>query len=179
MLKRILLSMAILLAAPLAAEAGDFNYNYVEGAYTSVNPSGRSSSLTGVTVDGSFAFDPHWHAIAGVEHVSGQNAFDVGAGWNTALADNVDVLIEGEFLSTDVAANTTNTGWGVNGGLRFQLAPMFELDGLVSHTDVNSVTENTLGVRGLFSIDKFWHVFASYANNSNADTFMIGVRYNF
>ena len=179
MLKRILLSMAISLVLPLAAQAGDFDYSYLEGAYTSVSPSGHSSSLSGVTVDGSFAFDPNWHAIAGVEHVSGENAFDVGAGWNTALADNVNLFIEGEFLSTDLAANTTNTGWGANTGLRFQLAPMFELDGLVSHTDVNSHTENTLGVRGLFSIDKYWRVFASYANNSDFDTFMIGVRYNF
>jgi opacity protein-like surface antigen len=103
----------------------------------------------------------------------------VGAGWNTGLADNVDLLIEGEFLSTDIAANTTNTGWGANAGLRFQLAPMFELDGIVSHTDVNSQTENTLGLRGQLGIDKYWHVYASYANNSDYDTFMIGVRYDF
>ena len=183
MLKRILLLAAAALAWPLAASAADeapkFVYSYVDGAYTSINPAGNGSSLNGVTVDGSYALDTNWHAFAGATHVSGENAFDVGAGWNTSLADNVDLFIEGEFLSSDLAANTTKTGWGANAGLRFALAPKFELDGLVSHTDVNSNTENTIGVRGLYSIDKFWQLFASYQNNSDFDTFMIGARYNF
>ena len=47
MLKRILLSTILLAAAPLAAYADNFDYTYVEGAYTSVSPQhGNTTSLT-------------------------------------------------------------------------------------------------------------------------------------
>ena len=183
MLKRSLFLLAILCTAPLAAQAADFDYNYVEGGYASVSPSGSGSSLTGFEADGSYEFMPSWHAIAGYQHVSccgiKQNTLDVGAGWNNSLADSVDLYIDGQFLSVDSTGPGTHTGWAAEGGLRAMLAEKFELDGFVNHSDVNSNTENTLGVRGLFAIDKYWHLFASYSNNSDYDTFLIGVRYNF
>ena len=184
MLKRILLSTILLAAAPFAAYADNFDYTYVEGAYTSVSlQHGNSTSLTGATADGSYALTPAWHAFAGFEHVSccgvSQNDLDAGIGWNTDIADNVGLFIDGEFLSHNHSGNGSNTGWGAVGGLRARLGIPFELDGFVSHTDINSNTENTIGVRGLYSIDKFWRIFASYTNNSNANTFMVGVRYVF
>jgi hypothetical protein len=184
MLKRILLSTILLAAAPLAAYADNFDYTYVEGAYTSVSPQhGDTTSLTGATVDGSYALNPSWHAFAGFDHVSccdaSENDLAAGAGWNTDIADNIGLFIDGEFLNQNHSGSGNNTGWGAIGGLRAQLAVPFELDGFVSHTDINSTTENTIGVRALYSIDKFWHIFASYANNSDANTFMVGVRYVF
>ena len=183
MLKRFLLPLVMLCAAPLAAQAADFDYSYLEGGYASVNPSGGGSSLTGFEVDGSYQFMPNWHALAGYQHVSccgvSQNTLDAGAGWNTGLADNVDLYIDGQFLSVDATRAGTHTGWAAEGGIRAALAEKFELDGFVNHSDVNSDTENTLGVRGLFAIDKYWHLFASYSNNSDFDTFLLGVRYNF
>ena len=179
MLKQMFLLMLLIPAFPLTASADGFDYNYLEGAFTSLSASGNGSSPSGVSADGSFAFDPNWHAYAGAEHVSGSDAIDAGAGWNTDLADKVDLFVEGEFISTDVQMPATDTGWGANAGLRFQAAPKFELDGMVSHTDVDSQTENTLLVRGLVSLDRSWRVFASYANNADYDTFMIGIRYDF
>lgn len=182
MLRCILLSLLML--APLAAHAADpFKYTYVEGGYASINPSGGGSSLTGFAVDGSYALNPDWHGLAGYEHVSccgvSENVLNVGVGWNTALADKLDLYINGEFLSTDVTGPGTHTGWAGEGGLRAALAERFELDGFANHSDVNSQTENTLGIRALYGIDMYWHLFASYSNNSDVDTFMVGVRYVF
>lgn len=195
MLKRIFLALVLLCAMPLAAQADPqpFKYTYVEGGFTSVNPStsappsinpaGSSSSRTGLEVDGSYALNPDWHAIASVTHVSccgvSQNDFTAGVGWNTSLADNLDLYINGEVISSDVTGAGTHTGWGAEGGLRAALAEHFELDGFVNHSDINSNTENTIGVRGLYGIDMFWHLFASYTNNSDEDVFMVGVRYVF
>jgi|GEM_PF-7119214 len=182
MLKRALFAL-LLGVASFAAQADPFKYTYVEGGYTSVNPSGGGSSRTGFDVDGSYALNPDWHALAGYEHVSccgvSENDFNVGVGWNTSLADNVDLYINGGFLSIDVSGPGTHTGWEVEGGLRAALADHFELDGFANHSDVNSNTVNTLGVRGLYGIDMFWHLFASYSNNSTEDTFLVGVRYVF
>ncbi|HEX7964437.1 MAG TPA: hypothetical protein VF651_01860 [Gammaproteobacteria bacterium] len=182
MLKRILLSLSLVAAAPFAQAAG-FDYNYVEGAYTNFNPDHGGNSLDGPSVDASLALTEDVHAFAGYSHVSccsvSQNTFDVGAGWNTHLADQVDLFIDGEFLSVNATGNGTDSGWGATGGLRAWLAPMFELDGFVSHTDVSSDTQNTLGVRGLFTLNHDWRLFASVANNSDGNTFMIGARYVF
>ena len=182
MMRRILLAGLLLAVAPLACADG-FNYTYLEGGYISVSPQHGGSSLSGVSVDGDYAFDPAWHALAGYSHVSccgvSDNDLFAGVGWNTSLASHVDLFVEGEFLNQNHSGNGSDTGWGATGGLRAQLAERFELDGFVTHTDVNSNTENTVGVRGLFDIDRFWHIYASYANNSDADTFMLGVRYTF
>jgi len=188
MLKRTLTMLILLSAMPLAVQADPqpapaFKYTYVEGGFASVNPSGSGSSLTGLGADGSYALNPDWHAIASVMHVSccsvSQNAFSAGVGWNTALADNLGLYINGEFLSVNATGAGTHTGWAAEAGLRAQLAQQFELDGFANHSSINSNTENTLGVRGLYAIDMFWHLFATYSNNSDQDTFLIGVRYVF
>jgi hypothetical protein len=177
------MSSLLLAALPFAAQADDFSYNYGEASLVSVSPSHNGSSMTGISTDGSYAFTDQIHGIVGFQHVSccsvSQNSFDLGGGWNTKLAQQLDLFVDGEFLSVNQSGNGNHTGWGATGGLRAWLAPKFELDGYVNHTDINSDTENTLGVRGFYSIDLHWQVYAGYANNSDADTFMLGARYNF
>ena len=179
----ILPASLLALLAPLAAQADNFDYSYGEGSVVSMSPAHGGSSMTGGQFDGSYAFTDQIHGIAGFQHVAccggSQNTLDLGGGWNTKLAEQVDLFVDGEFLSVNASGNGNHTGWGATGGLRAWLAPKFELDGYVSHTDINSNTENTLGVRALYSIDYHWRVFASYSNNSDADTFMLGARYAF
>lgn len=183
MLKRILLASILMFTVPFAAEAADFDYSFAEGGVTSFNPAHGGNSLTGPSVDGSYALTPDVHAFAGYSHLDccsvSQNTFDAGAGWNTKLAENVGLFVDGEFLSVNNSGNGTDNGWGVIGGLRAWLAPAFELDGYVSHIDVSNNTENTIGVRGLFSLNHDWRVYASVANNSDGNTFMLGARYVF
>jgi hypothetical protein len=184
MTRRILLSLVMLAAAPLAAQADPFNYTYVEGGYTSVNPQHGGSTLSGLGVDGDYAFDPDWHALAAYSHVSccGFHEDDLsgGVGWNTRLTPILGLYVEGEILNVSRSGGGgSDTGWQADGGLRAQLADRFELDGFVDHTSVDGNSENTLGVRALFDMDTHWHLFASYANNSDADTIMAGVRYTF
>jgi|SRR6185312_9166946 len=181
--KIILLTALATLSVPYAASADDFDYNYGEASLVSMSPAHNGSSMTGAEVDGSYAFTSQIHGIAGFQHVSccdiGQNTLDLGGGWNTKLAEQVGLFVDGEFLSVNQSGQGSHTGWGAIGGLRAWLAPKFELDGYVSHTDINSNTENTLGVRAFYGIDFHWQIFAGYANNSDADTFMLGARYTF
>ena len=181
MLKRIILFASLCL--PLAAQAANFDYSYIEGTLMSVDPAHGGSSLTGPGVDGSYALAPNVHAFAGYSHVSccsvSQNTFDVGAGWNTQLADQLGLYLDGEFLSVNHSGNGTDNGWGATGGLRVWLMDRLELDGYVTHSDVNSNTENTLGARVLWSFDKNWRFFAGASNNSDYNTFLIGARYAF
>ena len=182
MMKRILVASLLLAAAPLAAQADDFDYTYAEGEAISVNPS-HGSSLTGPGVDGSLALAPNVHAFAGYSHVSccstSENTFDVGAGWNTHLAQQLDLFIDGEFLSVNATGNGTHSGWGATGGIRWWVVDRLEFDGYASHTDVNSNTENTLGARVLWSLNKNWRLFAGASNNTDENTYMVGARYDF
>lgn len=178
------LTVSLLLAAlPLAAAADDFDYTYAEASVISSNLSHGSGSPSGPGVDASLAVAPNAHAFAGYSHVSccdiSRNAFDVGAGWNTRLADQVDLLVDGEFLSVNASGTGTDSGWGATGGIRWWLMDRLEFDGYVSHTDISSNTENTLGARALWTFDLHWRVFAGASNNSDENTFMIGARYDF
>lgn len=183
MIKGTLAASLLLAAAPLAAQADDFDYTYVEAAVISMNPSHGSGSPSGPGVDGSFAVTPDAHAFAGYSHASccnfSQNSFDIGAGWNTHLADQVDLLVDGEFLSVNTSGNGTDSGWGAIGGIRWWLMDRLEFDGYVSHTDISSNTQNTLGARVLWTFDPHWRVFAGASNNSDDNTYMVGARYDF
>ena len=183
MIRRILATSLLLAALPLAARADDFDYTYAEGYVLSVDPAHQSGSPAGPGVDGSYAVAPNAHVFAGYSHVSccdiSQNSFDIGAGWNTRLADKVDLFVDGEFLSVNTSGNGTDSGWGVTGCLRWWLIDRLEFDGYVMHTDVSSNTENTLGARVLWTFDPHWRVFAGVSNNSDQNTYMIGARYDF
>jgi hypothetical protein len=182
-MKQIILLAALALSGSGVASAADFEYSYGEGSLVSLSPAHGGNSLTGGEFDGSYAFTDQIHGIAGFQHVAccsvSQNTFDVGGGWNTKLAEQLGLFVDGEFLSMNQSGNGNHTGWSATGGLRAWLASKFELDGYVSHTDINSNTQNTIGVRALYTIDYHWRVFAGYSNDSAADTFMLGARYAF
>ncbi|HSN16815.1 MAG TPA: hypothetical protein VLV87_01280 [Gammaproteobacteria bacterium] len=184
MIMRILTASLLLAAAlPIGAQADNFDYTYAEGSVISVNPSNSSGSPSGPGVDGSLALAPNAHVFAGYSHVSccniSRNTFDIGAGWNTPLAQQLDLFVDGEFLSVNSSGNGTDSGWGATGGLRWWLVDRLEFDGTVSHTDISGNTENTLGARVLWTFDPHWRVFAGASNNSDENVYMIGARYDF
>jgi hypothetical protein len=186
MLKRILLLTILTFATPLAALADQpspFGYDYAESAYLSENPSGGGSDLTGVLVDGSYELQSNWRVSGLLSSASccgiNDDRYAASVGYYTGINDKIDFIADLSFLGRHVTNAGTHNGWGIDGGLRAMLAPKFELDGLVQHNDVNSNTENTLTVKGLYSLTSAWHLFASYSNNSNEDDFQVGVRYVF
>lgn len=186
MYKRILLSVILASALPFAAQAAEpdhFGYSYAEGGYLSENPSGGGSDLTGVFVDGSYELQPNWRILGSFSNASCCGSTDdryaAGVGYFTGINDKIDFLADLSFLGQHVTNAGSHNGWGVDAGLRFMVAPKFELDGLVQHSDINSRTENTLGVKGLYSLTDQWRLFAGYSNNSDEDDFQLGVRYVF
>lgn len=186
MLKRIVLVALISSTVPFAAYADQpdpFSYDYAEGAYLSQNPSGGGSDLTGVLVDGSYELQPNWRISGQLSNASccgiTDNRYAAAVGYYAGINDKIDFIADLSFLGEHVTNSGNHNGWGIDGGLRAMLAPKFELDGLVQHSDVNSNTENTLTVKGLYSLTDAWRLFASYSNNSDEDDFQVGVRYTF
>ncbi|HEV2110770.1 MAG TPA: outer membrane beta-barrel protein [Gammaproteobacteria bacterium] len=181
-----LLIVILAAAAPFAAQAAEpdqFRYTYVEGGYLSENPSGGGSDLTGVLVDGSYELQPNWRISGLFSNASccgiTDNRYAAAVGYFTGINDKIDFIADLSFLDQHVTNNGSHSGWGVDGGLRFMVAPKFELDGLVQHSSINGTTENTLTAKGLFSLADQWRLYASYSNNSAENDFQLGVRYVF
>lgn len=186
MYKRILLPALIASVLPLAAHADQpdpFGYTYAEGGYLSENPSGGGSDLTGAFVDGSYELQPNWRVSGLFSNASccgtTDNRYAAAVGYYTGINDKIDFIADLSFLGQHVTNSGNHNGWGIDGGLRFMLAPKFELDGLVQHSSISGNTENTLGVKGLYSLTDQWRLFAGYSNNSDEDDFQLGVRYVF
>ena len=186
MYKRILLSVLIASALPLAAEAAPpdhFGYTYAEGGYLSENPSGGGSDLTGMLVDGSYELQPNWRISGLLSNASccgnSDNRYAAAAGYYTGITDKLDFIADLSFLGQHLTSTGNHNGWGIDGGVRAILAPKFELDGLVQHSQVSGDNENTLTVKGLYSLTDQWRLYAGYSNNSDEDDFQIGVRYVF
>lgn len=172
----------LLLASPVLTAAAGFDYNYIEGGYLNESPS-RGSSLSGIFVDGSYALQPNWHLGASYSTANccgvTDNRFGASLGYNAPINGKLDFVADIGFIGQNVTGNGTHTGWALDGGLRAWLAPQFELDGLVSHSEIRGTTENTLAVRGLYSLNRNWRLFAGFSNNSDENDFILGVRYAF
>ncbi|MGH8280062.1 MAG: hypothetical protein ACRETQ_10950 [Gammaproteobacteria bacterium] len=180
---RLIAILVLSAALPLAARAAGFDYTYAEGGYLNASPS-HGSSLSGAFVDGSYALQPNWHVGAAFSSASccsiTDNRLAAGFGYNASIAENLDFIADADFLNENVSGgNGSHSGWSIDGGLRARIAPQFELDGLVTHADINSDTENTLTIRGLYSLTTNWRLMASFSNNSDENDFMLGVRYAF
>lgn len=183
MLTRTILLAALGAVFPFAGHAADFDYNYLEGAYLSENPSGASSDLTGVRVDGSDRLQPDWRLTGFFSTASccgvTDDRYGAAIGYFTGINEKLDFIADASFLGQHLTGTGNHNGWGIDAGVRAQLAPEFELDGMVQHSDVDSDTENTLSVTGLYRLSRQWRLWASYSNNSDEDDFLIGIRYDF
>ena len=183
MLNRAILLAFLCVGVPLTAHAADFDYTYAEGAYLSENPSGAGSDLTGVLVDGSYKLQPNWRLSGFFSTASccgvTDDRYGAAIGYYTGINEKIDFIADLSFLGQHVTGAGNHNGWGIDGGLRAQLAPEFEIDGLVEHSDIDSNTDNTLSVKGLYALNRQWRLWASFSNNSDEDDFLIGVRYDF
>ena len=97
-MKRSVLLLALLVAAPFAASAADgISYNYVQGGYVATNTDGPDADGWGVA--GSAAISNNFHVFGDFSQQDldgpGNIDFDqwrAGIGYNHALSQNMDLL---------------------------------------------------------------------------------------
>jgi hypothetical protein len=189
---------ALLLALPLfanAADDNDFNYNYIEGGFVSIdggsgNPNAGIGNLSGLGVDGSYEVAPDWRLVAGFNTASccdyRLNNFSAGVGYHQMLVQKLGLFVNAEFVTSNgkytpagFSASNSDTGFGLVGGVRFIPVEKVEVDGFVSITGGNDFVDSapSPGVFGMYNFADRWSVFASYT--ANTDLFYTGVRYDF
>lgn len=185
MMKRSLIALALAAALPVAAQASDLDYSYLQAGYSSADVEGIN--FDGWAIKGSLAFGESFYGVAGYEKGS-KSGVDleqtrVGLGYRYGLSDRTDLFGEASYLHEKVPGFGDN-GWGVAGGVRTMLGQNFEATAKLTYADVNDFGAGWgAGVGGVYHFTKTWGAYASYdyADRDGTDlkTWGIGLRASF
>lgn len=190
-MKRTLIALALAAALPLSAQAGELNYNYVQGGYVNSHISG--TNLPGWSLDGSVKFNDMFYGTASYRNVdkSGVQLDEstVNFGFRHAMSDKADFIAEIGYINygLDYGSSSANVdGYRVAGGFRGFLGEKFEGTVKINYTDVNgdgsSSSEFGGGVSGTYHINDTWGITGSYDSTKLGDTIStwgLGVRASF
>ena len=190
-MKLALIALALAAALPLSAQAGELNYNYVQGGYVNSHISG--TNLPGWSLDGSVKFNDMFYGTASYRNVdkSGVQLDEstVNFGFRHAMSDKADFIAEIGYINygLDYGSSSANVdGYRVAGGFRGFLGEKFEGTVKINYTDVNgdgsSSSEFGGGVSGTYHINDTWGITGSYDSTKLGDTIStwgLGVRASF
>lgn len=161
-----LLLAALLAAAPIAANAGELSYNFIEAGAARVDVDGFDK-MDGFQVRGSFAINPSWYVHGGYGRVNNDDygvdldleEAQIGAGYRLPLSERADFINELTYVRQEVTVD----------------------DGLTSDSASASGTRFSTGFRGLLGTQGEGWIKASYTGGSDFDGFsgLIGAQFKF
>jgi Ax21 family sulfation-dependent quorum factor len=133
-MKRVLLALATLVAFPLAAQAGDLSYNYVQAGYSYThNDNGHNSH--GWNGTASAALGEHFQIFGGGgtgerekgAGTSSNTSWNLGAGFHTPVSAQTDFVGDVGYHRTHIdGVDGKVQAWVGEVGVRSALAPKFE-----------------------------------------------------
>lgn len=181
--------LAGLLLVPVAAHA-EFSYTYLEAGYERVEVDGISDNADGIGVRGRVAVADNIHLLGGFHSVEFDNVdfdtWDAGIGYNQAVGPNVDFVGSLSYVHADLSFNNQpfgrvkidGDGYRADVGLRGAIAPAFELNGGLRHTDVDQGDETTVYVTGLFGSGHI-RLLAEIEAGDDGEAYLLGGRFDF
>jgi hypothetical protein len=176
----------LLAAAPIAAQAEDMSYSYIDLGYAETNLDGGPTG-DGFGARGSIGFAENFFAFA--DYLSQDfgpidiDIYSVGLGGHMGLADSVDLVGRVGYLKADASAggfSGDEDGYMASAGVRARPAQQFELEGNVIYRDLGGGADDTavaVGARYFFT-DMF-AIGAEYEMSDDADTWFAGIRLSF
>ena len=195
-----ILSMALLLALPLAAQAQSqprdrhapsqswsrLSYTYGELRYVVQDPDGGGDDFDGLRLGGSLQFQPQWFAAGALTSVSSGpvdiDTIDLGIGFRSPMQNNVDLVAIGGLVFADVETpgfSDDDSGISLTGGVRAMVAPQFELGGYVGYVDLYGDGDVGLTGEALFHVTPQATLLASLGLSDDVNTITLGGRWNF
>ena len=177
---------AVLLAAtPLAVQADEMSYSFIDLNYTDANldngPSGDGFNLRGSVgfAENFFGFADYLTQDFGLQDI---DIYSIGLGGHMDLSDSVDLVGRVGYLSANASNDgaSAEDGFMASAGVRARPAQQFELEGNVIYRDLGGGADDTavaVGARYFFT-DMF-AVGAEYEMSDDADTWFAGVRLSF
>lgn len=150
----------LLLAFTASASAGDFDYNYFQLSYGTVEFDDVNVDGDGFGLAGSYAINENFYVFGGYEAAGldfGVDATSLGAGlgWHTDLSPVVDLTasVSYQYVELDASGigSVDDNGLGLGLGLRFAASDKLELDAGISYVDFSDSDGDTgFGVGGLY-----------------------------
>ena len=151
-MKRTLLALTLLAAAPFAASAAEgLSYNYVQGGYVATNNNDGVRDADGWGVNGSIAVSPSFNIIAGYTKQDIDNVdfkvdeWKLGAGYHYGLTDKTDLVTNVAYQKLDPNFNASRNGYSAEVGVRGAIAPKFEGYAMAGYEDYKKLDGNFYG----------------------------------
>jgi Ax21 family sulfation-dependent quorum factor len=178
--------LAALAAAPIAANAGDLSYSYLEAGYLRADPDDFGAE-DGFGLHGSGAITDNLHAFAGYDRISidlGGDDFNlsntrIGLGWNQAVSDNVDLVARVAWERVDADEVDDGNGYSVEVGVRGAITPNFEGSAAVRYTDIEDSDDTQLVLGAQYKFSPTWGLVAEAGIGSDGNTVFVGPRVSF
>lgn len=172
-----------------AAESDGFSYNLIEGSYAFLDLEGLD--VDGPGVNAAFELTPNLFIAGGLQSLEADGGGEIdmlnaGLGLNFPIAPNFDLVGGASFERYKFEGVGSETGWGINGGVRGRVAGSLELTANVKYTDVGDYGNAlawTAGGRWYFTPN--FAIGADYTSWDFDDTdvkldgFLVSLRYDF
>lgn len=180
--------MALGLAGQAMAAEG-FSYNVLEGSYLSSDLEGTSVDADGFAIGGSVEFNRNVFGFASLNDLSYENTsidsnqFTAGVGFHWALNPRLDLVsgLSYERLEAEVAnVSATESGYGLQVGLRGMVAQNLEVTGGVKYIDLgNGIDDTTLSIGGRYYFTPAFAGGIDVSDNDDGTTWAVTLRYDF
>jgi len=176
---------ALLLALPLAIQAAEPRYTYVEAGYFNFDLDDVNVDGDGFNVGGSLALTDLIHVVA--SYSDGEtdqfnldfSELDLAVGLNYRLQPGLDVVGRVGYVDTEVE-NFDDDGYSLEGLLRWMANEQLELDAGVKYVDLDdSGSDTAFQVAALYSIMPNLALGAGLSVSDDVTQWTLGGRYYF
>jgi Ax21 family sulfation-dependent quorum factor len=194
-MKRILLAALAMAILPLAAQASDLSYTFLQGGYTYSNNNSGSNSHAW-SGEGSAAVGQNFDVFAGGgktfrdDSDANVNGWNLGGGFHTPVSGQTDFVADVQYNNGDVQGRSGDTKNYVGElGVRSAMAPHFEGWAMAGYSndhndtgDINRPSSNSVfgKLGGQYKFDKNWGLVAEgKVGSHNNQSIFVGPRISF
>ena len=176
----------LLAAAPIAAQAEDMSYSFIDLGYSELNFDGGPTG-DGFGVRGSIGFAENFFGFADYQSLDFSlgdlDIYSIGLGGRMEIAESVDLVGKVGYLKADVSSDGLSgdeSGYLVSAGVRARPASQFELEGNVIYRDFGSGSDDTaVAVAARYFFTDMFAIGAEYEMSDDQDIWFAGVRLSF
>ena len=193
---KIMLSLAVasLACLPMASQASDISYSFVEAAYVNTDIDDFDETLDGFVLGGSLEVAENFFIYASYTDQSTDffgvdldaTGFSVGGGYAFPLSDTMDLVGSIGYVSTEAegnyegeSASADDDGYELAIGLRAMPMEQLELHGSVAYVDTDAGDDTGLGVGALCYFVPQFAVGLDAGFSDDSNSYGVGVRWDF
>lgn len=181
------ISLAALLATSAAANAANFNYNYVEGAFGEIDGDGWVDDGDAIYLGGAMELNKDFGLLGSVGLIDVGPADGTvlrgGGLFHTGINKDLDFVgtLELVYSTWDApaGADDDDLGFAASGGVRYAVQDNFQLEGKLTLVEVDPFDDGLgLSFGARYFLNKQFSAAAGIANDAEFDGLWVNVRYD-